>query len=251
MLYKLTSILKYFFLPFIFLGFFQSFGYAHETAKKLDHWDNSISAGGTINTGNTNTTNLGAKLSSDFVRGPWNYQLSIEGELDTANGQRTAQNATGIGSVRYLFEQRTYSFAKSNATFDAFATYDRTIRAAIGLGKVLIKNKKHFFSVEAGPGSTHQRISGSKEYQTLFMANGSMLYKYQVSPTAKISQAASIDYSSENTHSETISAIRTKVTDGLALEISFTLKHDSTIPANSKNTNRTDTATKVAVVYDF
>ena len=214
-------------------------------------WQNTISLGGSINTGNSDTTNLNAKYTSDFKHFNWNYHLSVEGELDTANGQRTAQNATGIGAIRYFFKPYIYAFSKGDVTYDEFATYDFVIKAAGGLGRVFIDNDKNFFSLELGPGSTHQRISGTQDFQTLFIVTGAGLYKYKISPTASLNQAVSVDYSKTYTHTESISAIRTKVMEGLALEVSFTLKNDSAIPVNSKNTKKTDTTTKITIVYDF
>jgi putative salt-induced outer membrane protein len=214
-------------------------------------WENTIKLGATINTGNSDNTNLSGNFESNLDHKKWNYQLGTQGQLNTANGQRTAENIKGDAAARYFFLTNYYAFSKGNITYDAFSTYDFVIRAAVGLGHIFLQNDKHKLVLEAGPGTTHQRVAGTDEFQNSMIGNISGLYRYNISATASFQQTAGVDIGSPNTHTEAVSAIKTKVADGLALEISFTIKNDSIIPAGSTNTKRTDTISKVSVVYDF
>jgi putative salt-induced outer membrane protein len=214
-------------------------------------WENSIKFGGAINTGNSDNTNLNGKFNSKLDHNKWSYTFGLEGELNNANGDKTAENAKSSVAARYLFIPRYYSFIKGNITFDAFATYDFILIGALGLGHILIEKPAHKLVIEAGPGSTHRRISGTREFQNDFIFNISGLYHFDISETASMEQSGGVDIGRLNTHTEATTAIKTKVTSGLALELSFTVRNDSKVPANSKNTIKTDTVTNITVVYDF
>lgn len=214
-------------------------------------WSGSIQFGGVSNTGNSDNTNINGKGSLKHTYGPWLNEASIEGQLNNANGERTAQNLTGRASSKFLFSPRDYLFGSFNTTYDAFGTYDFFIKEAVGYGRILIDNDTQRLTLEGGPGGTHQRISGTRVFQNAVIAYFSGVYEHRLSETAEFKQTFNTDYSNLNTHTEAVTAIKTKVIRNIALELSFTVMNDTVIPPNSKNTRKTDTITKVAVVYEF
>lgn len=214
-------------------------------------WHNSIQAGGVINTGNTDTTNFNGKFTSHYHGTPYSGDFTIEGQLGRSNGEKNAQSFLTKANLRRKQSERSYFFAKGTIAYDAFATYDFVVRGALGYGYIPIDDHKQRLALEIGPGSMHQRIAGSNRFQDEVILNTSAYYRYRLSDVAEFKQSLSIDFGPINTHSEAITAIKTKVMKNLALELSFSVNHDSVIPADSVNTKNTDTLSKIAVVYDF
>ena len=239
-------------IHFSLVSFFLCFANVQQTlATHLEKSSHSIQFGGAVNTGNSETTNLNTKLSSELQHGLWGYETSLEGQLNTARGVESARSIRANGEVNYDFNEKTYAFGKGSINYDKFATYDFVVREAIGLGWIIKQTPIQELSIEGGPGTSHRRISGTNEFQNVPIANLSSKYINHLSKTAEFKQTFNADVSHQNTHLESVSAIQTKIIEQLALEISFSVNHDSVIPPLSKNTRKTDTASKVTVVYMF
>jgi len=214
-------------------------------------WGGSIQAGGVVNTGNSDNKNFNGKVTGSYETIRWDNTASISGELNSADGSTTAENLTVNGQAHYNLSTRDYLFAKGSAVYDKFATFDRVYREAIGYGRILYQNDTTFWSLEAGPGGSHSRIAGTHNYQNELVANIDSTFKRKISNTAAFKQTVGVDVGPLNTHTESVTAIKTKMTKNLALEISYTVEHDSQIPMGSINKVKTDTISKIAVVYDF
>lgn len=214
-------------------------------------FNGSVQAGGVINTGNSKNKNVNGKLALGYQRGRFNADSSIEGQLNTSEGDTTAENVTGKLEGRYAYSERDYFFAKASATYDKFGTYDIAIRDAIGYGRILYQDHDTKWTGEIGPGSSHSRVSGTKEWQNEMILNLDTTINHRLSDSADIKQSVNANVGRLNTHITAVTAITTKMTDNLALEISYTIDHDTKIPPLSKNKLKTDTVTKIAVVYKF
>lgn len=65
---------------------------------------------------------------------------------------------------------------------------------------------------------------------------------------ANFTQQIKIEDGNENTFSESVSAVTANLTGDLALSVSYTVKHNSSVPIGSENT---DTSTAVSLIYGF
>ncbi len=226
---------------------FSSIGYAFH----LDANQTTIQLGGTANTGNSETTNITASITNELEYEKWSYGSSIDGQLTTSKGIESARSLKNNANLNYEFSENLFWFIKGSVLYDKYATYDFIIREVTGLGRTIIKNKTQLLSIEAGPGLIHRRISGINDFQHEPLLNISSKYIWHLSETAEFRQTLTTDVARLNTHLESTSAIRTKLVKNLALELSFTVNHDTTIPPLSNNPKKTDTTTKVTVVYSF
>lgn len=218
-------------------------------AFHFDKSKHSIQFGGASNTGNSETTNMTAAIISEIEYKKFTYGSSIEGQLATSQGVESARSLKANGNINYALSERTYSFVKGSVLYDKYATYDFIIREVAGFGAFILKTHHHRLSIEAGPGGIHRRISGTEDFQNEPLLNISGRYSWHINETADFNQTFSSDIARLNTHLEAKSAISTKVVKNLALELSFTISHDTVIPPLSKNTRKTDTATKATIVY--
>lgn len=219
--------------------------------KEKMGWDGSIQAGGVFNTGNAEQLNLNGKATVQYRHTHWQGNAELEGELNTSKGNTTAARVAFKGEGRYHFDKKNYLFLHIETVADRFATYDLNFIDALGYGRIFLNDDNNFLSAELGPGSRQSRISGSQTYQVEVILNADFKYIRALTETTQFTQTANFDIGNKNTHSKLISALKTKMSKNLALELSYTIENDTKIPAGSKNTKRTDTITKLAVVYDF
>lgn len=217
----------------------------------LEKSQTTIQLGGAANTGNSETTNITGSLSSDLEHGKWEYGSDLSGQLATSKGIESARSLKSNANLNYAFSKAFFWFIKGSVLYDKFATYDFIVREVSGLGRTLIKNKRQLLSLETGPGIIHRRISGINDFQHEPILNISGKYIWHLSKNAEFKQTFTTDVARLNTHLETTSAITTKIVKNLALELSFTINHDTKIPPLSNNRKKTDTASKVTIVYTF
>jgi putative salt-induced outer membrane protein YdiY len=216
---------------------------------------NSISFGAAINTGNSPTKEITGEYKREnelsYPKDAWAYDFTLGGQWSTAQGVKNEENVYSSVEGRYLFSEKNYFFNKLSFLYDAFATYDLTFNGIVGLGRVLVQTPTQKLTVEAGPGGTYQRVAGSREKEDSVLGHGDLSYRYLFETGAKFTQSASIDYSSFNTHYRAESAITSKLVKNIDLKISFTVNHDTIIPATTTNTKKTDTATTASILYNF
>jgi len=63
-----------------------------------------------------------------------------------------------------------------------------------------------------------------------------------------VKEELSVEGGSDNTYTESITELKLRINAALAMEVTFSVKDNSDVPAGIKNT---DTATAVTLVYDF
>jgi putative salt-induced outer membrane protein len=218
---------------------------------KPQKFKGSIQAGGVINTGNSDNKNFNSKIAAQYQTARWQHTATIEGQLNRSKGETTAESILFNGETRFSMSPRNYMFGKGSTGYDRFATYDLTFKYAAGLGRVFIKTPRIQLRLEAGPGGSHSRIAGTDQYQNEFISNLNGELKFKISEITQFKQTANADLGQRNTHIKAVSSLKTKMTHNLALELSYTVEHDTKIPSKSSNPVKTDTLTKIAVVYDF
>ena len=224
---------------------------AHLQAFQFDGSNHTIKFGATVNTGNSETVNLSGGITNELSYQKWNYISSIDGQLATSAGEESARNLKGNAELNYAINPKTFGFLRGSILYDKYATFDFIIRESFGLGRVLFETSTQRLSLQTGPGYIHRRIAGTDDFQHRPFINISSRYRWKLSENAELKQSLSSDIDSSNTHLEAASSINTTIIKNLALELSFTVNHDSTIPPASKNRKNTDTATKVTIVYSF
>lgn len=238
---------------FVLFAALFSLGSASASHKKL--WKNTIQLGGSVITGNSPATTVTGKLTSaldiDYPESVWGYNLLFEGRRATALGVESARFYQSDIEGRYLFSTRDYAYGKLNYVYNAFDTYDMVVRDSIGLGRILLNDKRQKLLIEGGPGSTHQRIAGPKIWQTQMIAHAESKYLLHLSENGELTQKLIVDSGELNTYLQSISAIKTRVMDNLDMQLSFEINYYTKIPPGSINTKKTDTFTNITFIYCF
>lgn len=207
--------------------------------------------GGVANTGNSDNTNVNGKLNFNYETDRWDNTLFVDGNMNTANNKKTAEKVESKAAFRYNLTPRDYLYTKAHGIYDRFSTFDIVVKEGVGYGRRLIDMKKHKLTVEVGPGSTHNRVAGAKNYETFFVLNTDAYYEYRFNKYNSFKQFVGVDWGSVNTRTESLSAIKARITDKFSVVMSYQVLHDSTIPPGSTNRRNTDTISKIAIVYEF
>jgi len=210
-------------------------------------WSGEIEAGVAIKTGNTKSTDAQVKLRAGFSQEFWSHRLRLEALRQTESGDKTAESYLGQFQSNYTFSEHDYVFGVARGERDKFSGYDYQTSFALGYGRHLWVSELGTFDVEIGPGVRRSKLdTGEKETEVIGRLFADL--KVNISSNAKFGQEVTVLTGSDNTEIESITALTTGLTDALALRLSFTVKHNTSVPADTKNT---DTHTSASVVYRF
>lgn len=215
--------------------------------KKREGLFGAVSIGYLANSGNTNSASLNAKTSLGYIAKPWRHAFMLRAVKGSTDGVTTAEEYE-------IAEQSDYSFSKNNYVYGAvdydtnrFAGYDRRATEVIGYGRRVLDGDTQTLDLQIGAGARQALLTDATEQnEAIVQLAGS--YVWDFSDHANFSQQIKVENGSENTFSESITAVTANLAGNLALSMSYTVKHNSDVPLGAE---KTDTATAVSVIYGF
>ena len=232
----------------ICLGILAVTGVTHAAEEtELGVWTGDAELGYVATTGNTETTTANANLDFTQEQVKWRNNLRLEA-LNTSEDEVTsAERYLAAWKTDYKVTDLNFLFATAQYEDDRFSGYDYQATAALGYGRTVISNPAHKLNLEIGPGFRHSELEtgGSEDEAIVKLA---AKYRWVLSETAKFSQDLVADVGEESTVTKSISALSAKLNGRLAMKVSYTVKHESEVPAGSDKTN---TETSVALAFSF
>jgi putative salt-induced outer membrane protein len=132
---------------------------------------------------------------------------------------------------------------------DKFSGFQSEIEAGLGVGYRVLKTSNMSLSVNAGPGYRIGKLQAPLADEKEIFARGTALFEWAMSDSAKLSNDFSLRWDDERTKIENTLAVTSKLVGNLAARASFNVRHTSNPPR--ANLKKTDTITKLALVYSF
>lgn len=210
-------------------------------------WSGKVTLGYLATSGNTENSNLNSGVEIGRKAGDWMH-LANAIAINATENELTTAEAYELGwKSEWNWTERSFLFGRLHWRKDRFSGYDSQFSQTIGYGHRLIDNEKHKLNVEAGAGARQSDLAdGTTEEETIF--RGGLDYKWLLSETAEFRQKFTVEAGSENTYGESVTAISAKLVGDLALVASYTIKHNTDVPAL---TEKTDTYTALSLEYGF
>lgn len=234
-------------------------GVSRAETKSPSPWKAEAELGYLMTSGNTDTQALNSGLSVTYDGVRWKHDFSASGvyssekSQDTGENQTTAQKYRISGQSYFKFDERNSAFGLVTYDNDRFSGYKYQLSFVAGYARQIVKTDSIDLSAEVGPGFRISKLrdelpakDGETQKEAIFRAAGA--FKYKLSSTATFSQTASMEAGDKNTVTRLVTALKAQINGHLAMKASYTLKHNSSVPAGSR---KTDTETALTLVYDF
>ena len=207
-----------------------------------------VNVGGSLATGNTDTTRLDAEIKARFKSGRLedNYRLSVEFSED--NGTTTAQRILGSVESRFDMQKKLFVFGFLEYDDDRFSGFNYEIEGAIGAGYKLIDSSNMRFLVQAGPGYRFSKLSVLGTTQDELVVRGSADFVYDISDSTSLSNVSIVTWDDARTTLENTISLTNDLFGNLATRLSFNVRYNSDPPVF---TRKTDTLSKISLVYGF
>jgi len=220
---------------------------AQEEQEPESPWAGTVNLGYLATSGNTENSTLNTGLEVSYTAGQWRH-IATAKAINASEEKVTTAEAYDVGwkSERNLSDD-AYLFGQLDWRKDNFGGFDTQFSQTVGYGRRLIKTDKHHLNVEIGAGARQSEIQdGITEDEAIL--RGGAFYKWQLSETTEFRQDLTVESGSDNTYLESISAVSAKLVGNLALVASYTIKHNTDVPAA---TEKSDYYSALSLEYAF
>ncbi|MDZ7644809.1 MAG: DUF481 domain-containing protein [Woeseiaceae bacterium] len=216
-------------------------------AEEKGPWTGKAALGYLATSGNTESSSLNAAFEVGYAHERWQHLLDASVIAAQENDVSTAEAYKVGWKSEFSFSERDFLFGRLTWRKDLFSGYDQQFSQTVGYGRRLIETETHRLSVEVGAGARQSELrDGTTEDDTILRAGGQ--YRWQFSETSSFTQDLAIESGEANTYIESVSAVRTRLIENLALVASYTVKNNSDVPVD---TEKTDTYTALSIEYAF
>jgi len=206
---------------------------------------------------NTESSSLIAKLGLNYKNDAWGNQAKVENirtkATDSAgNNKKTADRSTLTDKLTYDINETVYSFANARYEDDTFSAYHYQKNLTLGLGWHAIKNDSTKLNFELGAGGQEDKLRATAT--TASKKNSGAAgrffedFSHKLTATTDFTQSLLVEGNSDNAQSTFDAGLKVAINGSLALKLSHQVKHNSEVPAGTKNYSRVSSAT---LVYGF
>ena len=220
-------------------------------------WHTSAELGAISTSGNTSGTSVTGKIDARQELEDWSNQYILTGffkedrnEDDYGQRQsvRSAERFMLSAKAAYkLLDDGERLYVLGSHVDDRFGAYTRYSSVSVGRGKRLYKSTDKILEVELGPGYFNG-VRATGEEESGFTVRGAANVRWQISPSALFTQTIAVERGTSNVHSIAETALSTKINNTMQMKAAFSVRSDTSVPADKKNT---DTQTSVTLVYSF
>lgn len=221
---------------------------AHSWAQEHGSpWEVDAELGYVQTNGNTKNKTLNGKLTGKHEVEKWRHKLQLEAMNTADRNSTTGEKYLLSGKTDYKFTDKAYAFAMATYEDDRFSGFEYQATATLGAGYRVLDQNKMTLDLEGGPG---YRNANPKAGDTI---NEALLrlaadYKWKITDHSKFSEELSAEIGEETDTYKSVTALSSQIEGNLAMKLSYTVKHQTEVPAGSK---KTDTETAVTLVYTF
>ncbi len=220
-------------------------------------WFTSAELGAITTSGNTTGTSVTGKIDARHETTRWSHEFIASGyfkedEYEDDQGERqksrSAQRwATSAKASLKLLGDGRRAFVLASHTDDKFGAYTRYSTVGIGYGSRWYTAPDKTLDVEIGPGYS-VGVRDNEEEEKGMTVRSAAQFRWQVSPSAFFAQTVSVEKGTGNTHSVAETSLSTKINGSMQMKAGFSVRNDSNVPEDKKNT---DTQTSLTMVYSF
>jgi putative salt-induced outer membrane protein len=222
-------------------------------AEDSNGWDGKVALGYLASEGNTDSSSATAEFEATYTKNKWTHGangrfFSSSDELGT-----TAENYLLGWKSTFSFTEKNYLFGKADWIKNRFSGYPRQMFATAGYGRRLVANETIEFDAEIGGGYADQKaVNAVPPPETIDedggVATGALAFKWVWSETSDFKQTLGANYTEDNTFWESVTKVSAKISNALALGISYTVQGNTDV---APGIEKTDRFTAITLDYSF
>ncbi|MCL5051563.1 MAG: DUF481 domain-containing protein [Firmicutes bacterium] len=233
---------------------------AQAVTPEDEGWQAEVEVGLLIRSGNTESQSWKGKLNLQREVALWRHQGEFDyyrQETDNAEGESIvdADRFFASAQTNRKFEEDSNSslFLYGSYEDDRFKSYEYQSTIAAGYGNRYTWREGLFADFEVGPGYSYDKRRDTGETEGDWIVRLAGRLNWDISPTSRFTQSIATEVGDDNVRTRSVSAVTANLNSALALRVSLTMTHNSTVfpQPSGRIPEKLDTETAVTVVYSF
>ncbi|MEN5145766.1 DUF481 domain-containing protein [Brevundimonas diminuta] len=220
-------------------------------------WTGEGSFGAGFTSGNTDTSDMGLGLKLGRKTGDWKISLEALADYGKTDGVETKNRIFVAGQADRDFGPRTYGFGRVSHERDEFSGFESRTFLGAGAGYRVIVGERTNWAVEGGPGVKFDEVRETTlpgpivvpgETETSFSFIAGSKFSHAFNDSVKLTNDTAVMYAKTSTQLTNSLAVTAALSGALSARFSVDVRHDTDPPFGF---DKTDTATRVSLVYGF
>jgi putative salt-induced outer membrane protein len=210
-------------------------------------WKAQAEAGIVMTNGNSETQNIRLQFKVEHEQERWRERLSADYLKVSEKSQTSAERFATEAKADYEFGEKDYYFLIARYETNRFAGYDAQISESAGYGRRFRFGERALLETEAGVGSRYTSyVDGVRKNEGILRIAAK--FSHTIGSGSEFREEAFTEIGHTNTHTESVTSLKSRVNGNLSMKLAFTAIHNSSVPLDTK---QTDTITSATLVYDF
>ena len=211
-------------------------------------WDGDIKVSAVFSSGNSENSAVGISFDTARIGGDFTHNLKGYFDLGQSGGETNQRRWGAAYQLDYNFGERTYAYGRFSYDEDEFSGFDYRLFAGAGLGHHYFLSDALTWKVEAGPGYRYSPIDDTREVEQQVAVYAASETDWLIREGVLFEQDFTVTWSSPTTTVESITSLKTDLTESLSTAVSFEYRFETDPPQNRENT---DTIARASLVYGF
>lgn len=213
----------------------------------FDNWRGEGQLGAFRSTGNSSNTGLTAGLELERVGIDWRHKVTALADYQRSNGVTTREQFLFAYEPNIRIDDRLFAYGLAQYERDRFQGFTARYSVSGGLGWRAIREEDMTLSLKAGPAwRKTERVDGSSTSRIAGL--GALDFDWRLSDTIKLTEDASAFVQSDNSTITSTTGIVAALGGDFSAKVSYTVELDTNPPPGAV---KTDTLTRITLVYDF
>ncbi len=202
-------------------------------------WSGRITLGITDSSGNSDTSSANGDLQLELATESWKHALRARGRRVESDDVVTVERYRAGMQSDYNFTEYNYFFVTLDYEQDRPAGLRWRTSETVGYGRRLLKREGLSLDAEIGAGLRQTRAQDeerTRESDTIGRLASQL--DWEMAEGRRFLQEVLVEDGKNNTYLESNSELRTNVVGNLYSQVSYTVKRNSDVPADTKKTDR-------------
>lgn len=213
----------------------------------LGGWEGNVEGGLMVQTGNSENENLNGAFELKKEIDKWTHTIKASAANNSSDDVRSAEEYRASVKSDYGLSPTDYVFGEIDAVKDRYSGYEYRVSEYLGYGHKYYNTDELKLSAEAGLGLQQSQPEG-QDSENNFVQKIAGDLEWAINENLTLEQELSVEHASGVFFSISDTALRTKISEELALKVGYNMEHISDVPPG---TEKLDTKATVNVLYEF
>ena len=220
---------------------------ALSTGSFFENWSGQGEAGAFRATGNARNTGISAQLGLTRRGENWRHTLRGRADYQSTDGRTTREQYLLGYEPNYKLNDNLFVFAQALYERDRFQGFAARYALTGGLGYRIAESETVDLSVRAGPGWRRTDFVDGRSIDRI-VGNAALDFEWQFAENLAFTQNARTYVQQGGSSFVSETGVRAEFAEDFSIRLSYAVEHDTIPPVDAV---KTDTLSRVTVVYDF